>query len=198
MGLTTIRLNYNPAKPWAWLFRLAADTQSPSTSEWAWWHTNFERIANVIACNAQSVDAHLGGDAPVASDPRQHFASHPAVEVHEPPVYSRPPKAHRNGGGGGSGSGGGGKQHGGGGGKPHGGGNATSKGGKHQGGGGGVVHIVNKKKFPLCVAFQSGHCPLKKGKKGNGFDINSPKHKDRRHQCNLCLSFDHGAYRCTA
>ena len=185
-------INYNPAKPWAWLFRLAADTQSPTTSEWAWWHTNFERIANLIACNAQSVDAHLGGDAPVASDPRQHFASHPAVEFHEPPVYSRPPKATRSG----DKPQGGGKKHGGGGGKPQGGGKATSKGGKHQGGGG-VVHTLNKKFMPLCVAFQSGHCPLKKGKK-NGFDINCPKHKDRRHQCNLCLAFDHGAYKCNA
>ena len=178
---------------------MATDPDSPSTAEWHYWESTFTKQAEMIVHGVVPQTYYLAGDHAVATHPAEHFAlAHNARAIM---------------GGGGGGRGGGGKgadawgSGGGGGGKPI----EPGMYGKVQGGGGKptdagkgkqeVVPLVykhNQKKKLLCTGFQDGTCKSKWLTKENRWDSVCPGSKEKRRQCNLCLSPDHMPSRCDA
>ena len=189
---------YEPARPWSYIWWLATCPESPSTAEWAWWDANFDKQAQMIINGVAADTRFLGGDAQVAHRFQDHFAAaHNAKAIND--------QAIGGGGGGARGAPGGGKaiaddwgSGGKGAGKP--GGKAKEgKGGKGKAKGDApVVYMQNSKNKKLCDGFQNGSCKSKWLPKESKYDPVCPQHKDQRHQCNACLGYDHGGARCTA
>ena len=65
---------FDPANPWAYLWWMATDPDSPSTAEWYYWENSFAKQAQQISNGVVSIDYYLDGEFAVASTPKQHFA----------------------------------------------------------------------------------------------------------------------------
>jgi len=187
---------YDPAKPWDHIWRMAADASDNQESRW--WYREFERKIPILL--EQGVGVFIGGDARVASSPSGHFATtHNATNIID---KERPDTTYGTVGGGGGGkktkrSGGGG----GGGGNPvvppptpadH----APRSGGG--GGGGGKPtsrqHTHTKKTGEqLCSAFNAGNCGPTHG--SGSYGGSCPSDSTKRHLCHWCLGA-HSAVRC--
>ena len=187
--------DFDPKRPWGYLWWLATSTDSPSTAEWAWWDANFDKQAQQIAYGVTADTRFLGSDAPVATRPQDHFATaHDAKAINEQ-IY----------GGGGGARGGGGKAivdrttddwGSGGAVKAAKGGNGKGKAAKGGQPSGAVTHAKNAKGRKLCAGFQHGSCKGIWLTKANKYDTVCPRNKDERHNCNVCLATDHGSSHC--
>ena len=170
--------DYNPLKPWGFLWRLAVDTND--TQESRWWYREFERKIPMLL--DQGMAKFIGGDARISSTPDGHFATtHNAVNVSD---KERADTSFGGGGGGGK------KRTGGGGGK--------------SGGSGGVDASIppppatftkpnqpiakTKKGAELCIGYNAGKCTGGDGGK-------CPSNDKRRHLCHWCLG-NHPASTC--
>jgi hypothetical protein len=65
--------DYEPARPFNYVWWLASTDDPEGLAEKCWWRENFIDNANLIV-NKTSVNTFIAGDAPVAA-PHQHFAS---------------------------------------------------------------------------------------------------------------------------
>ena len=182
---------FDPAKPWAYIWYMATSHKSPTTAEWHWWDQCFRGQAEMIVHGVSPETRFLGGEAPVAKSSQEHFAlAHNANAINNLTPW---------------GAGGGGV-----GGRGAGGGKAIvdDKGAKGKGKDGGkdgkapkggdtpLVYVANAKHKKLCNGYQNGSCKSKWLTKENKYDCVCPASKELRHQCNLCLSYDHGGLRC--
>ena len=69
---------YDPAKPWDFLWKLAADNNESQKSRW--WYREFERKTPIVL--DKGIGRFIEGDARVAATPRDHFATtHNAVHA---------------------------------------------------------------------------------------------------------------------
>jgi hypothetical protein len=187
---------FDPASPWAYLWKMGTDPKSTSTAEWYFWENSFAKQAAQISSGAVSIDFYLDGEFAVAHSARQHFAL-----AHDAKAILGKGAAH-GGGDGAWGSGGKAEQQ-----KlwkeaqkqqkatlnaQKGGGKAANKG---NGGNAPVVFFKNDKNKKLCPGFQTGSCRSTWLVK-HSYNVVCPHDKELRHQCNLCLSGNHAPSSC--
>ncbi|MCH1521551.1 MAG: hypothetical protein L7T80_01840 [Arenicellales bacterium] len=162
---------YNPAKPWDYLWRLAADRNQ--TQESAWWYREFERKIPIVL--KKGVEQFIEGDAKVAATLNDHFAStyHPvnAAERGRSVTEYTDNSGKRGGGGGGN------KQP----------AKQPAK-APPQPPAGTPFTTCGKKNTNICLGYNAGTC---NGAAGNICPID----KVSRHVCNLCRG-NHPAIAC--
>ena len=142
-----------------------------------WWDREFEQPALLYLTRTNALSNFIGGEAPIAGD-RSLGDSLPGVPGNRsnkrkltPPPHpppAQPPKTTRT----------------------------TDKVSRRRSGGdmSEVVngkYVKNRAGTPLCSAFQTGNCP-------NGQGGRCSRDDSLAHQCNGCLSRDHGGHVCTA
>jgi hypothetical protein len=162
---------YNPAKPWDFLWKMAVDINDSQESRW--WYRNFERRIPMFL--EQGAGGFIDGDARVAASLDGHFATtHNSVNQVD---RNRPDSLYGAGGGGG-------------GNKQRGGGPKAIKDkpkpppapAPHQPG---QKHLSTKKGAELCAAYNSGSCVGEHGK-------SCPRDSTKRHLCHWCLGMHPG------
>jgi hypothetical protein len=171
---------FDPARPWEYIFKMATEG---GASEAKYWHINIEEPCVLIIAGRYSTAEFLEGDAPVCAASSAHIATagtpgsyvvadNGGSAARRPPAQQPPPKRQAT-------------------------vdrapkqqlppraktGPAIEKDGKY---------VTNRVGNYLCINFNAGMCPAKKGAHV------CPKDDKLRHNCNLCLSSSHGANTCT-
>jgi hypothetical protein len=179
---------FDPLRPWDYVFMKAVE-------EHKYWHTNVEEPALLIITGSRSPSGFLDGDATIADNSMAHIATYgspgfafvadsgarssgrasfvgPPASDRRPPVNDQPPKRHAP------------AQN-----------NSDPRpmGAKGAGIGPDGRYLTNRKGHHLCVAFNRGEC--KGNKVGNPV---CPVDATKRHNCSICMGFDHGAQQCKA
>jgi hypothetical protein len=174
---------FNPARPWEFVFKRAAgDTIDQMASRY--WHLYLEEPCLLIVAGARRADGFIDGDAAVCSSGSGHMATQgsPGFSLHDtgassskdhrkpverrPPAQAQPAKRRAV--------------------------ESTPR-GKQEVVGGVVVdgHYVNNRRgHSLCHAFNKGTCEPSTN------NAQCPKNPEWRHLCSKCLASNHGAHLC--
>ena len=161
---------FEPLRPWNLAYQLGTQDSGGLGS---WWHKEYSEIAVLILTRTDSLSSFLGGDAPVTVTGRaipEALAEAPVSKPVKRPFSSPavPPSTP-----------------------------SLDRPTKKKKAKTGVAqtsngkYVTNKSGTPLCSAFQLGSCV-----RGGGGRC--PRDESKAHQCDLCLSRDHGSNICTA
>ena len=165
---------FEPSRPWNYAYQLGTQDHSGLGS---WWHKEYSEIAVLILTRTDRLENLLGGDAPVTVTGRaipealaEASAPKPVKRPLSNAIVPVPPADPRVT-------------------KPN---NKKKKAGnKGQARVANGKYVANKSGTPLCSTFQLGSCDAGGGGR-------CPRDHNKAHQCEFCLSRDHGANICTA
>ena len=164
---------YEPLRPWNFAYQSGTNDSSGLGS---WWYKEYTELAVLILTRTDRLENFLGGDAPVTvtgrAIPEALATANAPKPVKRPMADSvpAPPADPRVT-------------------KPN---NKKKKAGnKGQARVANGKYVSNKSGTPLCSSFQLGSCE-------HGGGGRCPRDLNKAHQCEFCLSRDHGANICTA
>ena len=164
---------YNPKYPFDYLYFLATTKKPAGAQEKEWWRENFVDKVTLVVAGATSLGRFVGGDCPVAAKSADHFATANTTvawtlmgdtDDRRTPVIPCGKGAGK---------------------RPLQILDRLEPDDKQVD----TIKYVNKKKAPLCMAFQTEHCQ----KATNEDPSICPKNPSRRHQCHLCLGTHAGS-----
>jgi hypothetical protein len=175
---------FNPARPWEFVFKKAAgDTIDQMASRY--WHLNLEEPCLLIVAGARRADGFIDGDATICTSGLGHMATQgsPGLSLYDsgassskdhrkpaerkPQAQAQPTKRKAA--------------------------ESVIRGNKDDGGT--VVdghYVSNRKGHSICILFNKGACEPSTN------NVLCPKDSARRHLCSKCLSSAHGAHECKA
>ena len=169
---------YNPKYPFDYLYFLATTKKPAGAQEKEWWREHFVDKVTLVLAGAANLGRFVDDDCPVAADSSEHFATANTTVSWALAAESDARRAPAVPGG-----------------------KAAAKEIRNLA----IldreppvdppykqvdtIKYVNKKKAPLCMAYQTNHCQ----KAGKGDPSICPKNPSRRHQCHWCLGVHAGS-----